>query len=67
MAIPVNKEAKKPRLYCCQTFFNPSFLRVLKTPKSNACIVAISSSYMPEIKAIVPPLTPGTTNCVWAY
>ena len=44
IAIPVNSEAKKPRLYWCQTFLTPSFLRVLKKPRSSLCMVDMSSS-----------------------
>ena len=45
-----------------QVFFIPFSLIPLITEKLILFILSINSSYIPEINAIVPPDTPGTTS-----
>ena len=45
-----------------QTLENPSFLKTENKLKLKLLMEFNNSSYMPEIKAIVPPETPGTTS-----
>ena len=60
--IPITKESRKFPFTLFQTDFMPSFLNVFINEKLTRLIDAISSSYIPEMKAIVPPDTPGTAS-----
>ena len=60
--IPVNIANKKEPLTVSQTFLNPSFFHVENKLRLKLLIEFNNSSYIPEINAIVPPETPGTTS-----
>lgn len=60
--IPLSRMAKNLRLYEIHAFLNPFSFQVLKNEKFKLWMVFINSSYIPEINAIVPPDTPGTTS-----
>lgn len=62
IAIPITNESKKLPF----NFFHPTFRPSLKKVLTRAILIllrdVINSSYIPEINAIVPPETPGTTS-----
>ena len=60
--IPNNKDTKKLPLICRQKATIPSLNSILKAFKLIRLIESTNSSQMPDIKAIVPPDTPGTTS-----
>ena len=60
--IPKRSANKKGPLTIFQTLLNPYFFNTDNRLKLKLLIEFNNSSYMPEIKAIVPPETPGTTS-----
>ncbi len=61
-AIPITKESKKLPFIDFHNALNPSNFKTFIALKLTELILSNNSSYIPEIKAIVPPETPGTTS-----
>ena len=62
MRMPNITESKKFPLILFQKLFNLNVKRSFKVLRSTLFMELINSSYIPTIKAIVHPDTPGTTS-----
>ena len=62
VAIPVKSNSRKGPLIDFHAPLIPSALSVLNRERFMALMLFSKGSYMPDMKAIVPPETPGTTS-----
>lgn len=60
--IPINRDNRNPPLTCFQSCLKSSFAKSDKAALSNDFILSRSSSYMPVMRAMEPPDTPGTMS-----
>jgi hypothetical protein len=62
VSMPTPRASKKGQAICSSIGRILKVTKSLRLLKSNDLIASINSSYIPRIKAMVPPETPGTTS-----